>query len=263
MILRRLGNKKRIAQDIIKHFPPHRVYIEPFFGAGGIFFYKQRAKYNFLNDLDDDVYNLWNVFFNRRDELIEAVELMPYHESLFQYWRHNKETEPIRKAIRFLMLSNFGWMGMPNMMDFTDNSHKKELLKNANKILIDTDCRFMNVDFRKVFDKISLLPLSGKINGKRLTSLGLGLVFIYCDPPYLGTTDNYSNSFTEQDTTDLFTMCIDSKAKFAISEFDNPFILDLAKQHNLNVIKIGERQAMKARKTEILITNYKTQNTLF
>ena len=32
MILRRLGNKKRIAKEIQKHFPPHKIYInKPFF----------------------------------------------------------------------------------------------------------------------------------------------------------------------------------------------------------------------------------------
>jgi DNA adenine methylase len=253
MILRRLGNKARIAQDIIKHFPPHRIYIEPFFGAGGIFFHKQRAKYNFLNDLDDDVFNLWNVFFNRRDELIEAIELMPYHESLFQHWRHNREEEPIRKAIRFLMLSNFGFNGKPDTLLFLTCRHKKQLLLNCSKILNDLDCQFINCDFRKVIKKIMFR------SEKEIQE-----TFIYCDPPYTtDRKDHYKHMFTEQDTTDLFNMCIDSKAKFAISEFNNPFVLDLAKQHNLNVIKIGERQAMKARKTEILITNYKLNNTLF
>ena len=45
MILRRLGNKSKIAADIQKHFPQHKIYIEPFFGAGGMFFNKPKAKY--------------------------------------------------------------------------------------------------------------------------------------------------------------------------------------------------------------------------
>jgi DNA adenine methylase len=49
-----------------------------------------------------------------------------------------------------------------------------------------------------------------------------------------------------------------------MSEFDNEFILNQAKERNLNVYIIGERQNMKNRKTEILITNYKTsQISLF
>lgn len=64
MILRRLGNKKKIAQEIQKHFPPHKIYIEPFFGAGGMFFNKPKAKYNIVNDLDSDVFNLFQVVMN-------------------------------------------------------------------------------------------------------------------------------------------------------------------------------------------------------
>ena len=255
MILRRLGNKKKIAQKIIQHFPPHRVYVEPFFGAGGIFFYKDRAKYNFLNDLDDDVFNLWNVFFNRKEELIKAIELMPCHESLFQYWRKNKETDPIKKAIRFLMLSNFGHMGKNETMAFSDVNSKRELLKNCEKILAVEDCQFMNCDFRKVFKNIAIIEYEARSRPES--------TFIYNDPPYLTTTDNYSNSFTEQDTIDLFKMNIDSGAKFAISEFNNPIVLELAETHNLNVIEIAERRTMKSRNTEILITNYKLNNTLF
>jgi DNA adenine methylase len=41
-----------------------------------------------------------------------------------------------------------------------------------------------------------------------------------------------------------------------MSEFDNPAILDLAKEYGLNVITIGERKNMKNRRTEILLTNY-------
>ena len=269
MILRRLGNKKAIAPKIIAQFPDHRIYIEPFFGAGGIFFYKPRAKYNLLNDLDADVANLWDVYFNRKDELIEAVEVIPYHEKLFQDWRTKTEDEPIRKALRFLFLSNFGYMGQDGIMDFRDQSHKKELLKNCKKTLLDvTDVQFMNTDFRKCFKKWCFLPQLSKrgLDGKRKTSLDVGLVFIYNDPPYLSTTNNYScgkDGWSKQDLTDLIELNIKSGAKFAISEFDNEEVIELAKSYNLNIINIVERRTIKSRNTEILITNYKLNNTLF
>ena len=49
MILRRLGNKQAIAEKIQTYFPAHKIYIEPFFGAGGMFFNKRKAKYNIVN----------------------------------------------------------------------------------------------------------------------------------------------------------------------------------------------------------------------
>ena len=44
MILKRLGNKKKIAKEIQKYFPEHKIYIEPFFGAGGMFFNKPKKQ---------------------------------------------------------------------------------------------------------------------------------------------------------------------------------------------------------------------------
>jgi len=34
MILRRLGNKQKLAEKIQEYFPPHKIYIEPFFRCG-------------------------------------------------------------------------------------------------------------------------------------------------------------------------------------------------------------------------------------
>jgi DNA adenine methylase len=50
---------------------------------------------------------------------------------------------------------------------------------------------------------------------------------------------------------------------FAMSEFDNDFILNQAKERGLNVITIGERNNIKNRRTEILITNYELTLKLF
>ena len=81
------------------------------------------------------------------------------------------------------------------------------------------------------------------------------------DPPYLNTVDNYSNSFTESDSLELFETLQSTGCKWAMSEFNHPFILDQAKQRGLNIIEIGERQNLKNRRTEILVTNYQNRQT--
>ena len=49
-----------------------------------------------------------------------------------------------------------------------------------------------------------------------------------------------------------------------MSEFNHPFILKQAEKRGLNVIIIGERQNLKNRRIEILVTNYKNnQQSLF
>ena len=249
MILRRLGNKKKIATEIQKYFPPHKIYIEPFFGAGGMFFNKPKAKYNIVNDLDSDVFNLFQVVMNQKDQLEKAFYMMPIHSDLLKYWKKNLETDPIKKALRFLFLSNFTFMGQGTQMRTRGDNVKQDfytylditfkLIENVNLSNCDA-CKFLlSIEYR-------------------------GGEFIYSDPPYIGTTDNYSNSFTKEQSIELFDTLQATKCKFAMSEFDNEFILNQAKERGLNVIIIGERQNLKNRRTEILITNYEVnQTTLF
>ena len=49
---------------LLPHFPPHKTWIEPFFGSGSAFFNKPKAQYNIVNDLDSDVFNLFQVIMN-------------------------------------------------------------------------------------------------------------------------------------------------------------------------------------------------------
>ena len=257
MILRRLGNKKKIAHEIIKHFPDHKIYIEPFFGVGGMFFQKPKAKYNIVNDLDSDVFNLFQVVMNQKEELEKAFYMVPIHSDLLDYWKKNEETEPIKKALRFLFLSNLTYMGKMDTMQGGLGNNKMEFYKRIDATFeLMSDVKFFNKDFRKFFRSLSF----------NLAELTPDNSFIYADGPYLNTVDNYKDSDTwiEQDSIDLLD-CLESPlCPYAMSEFDHPFIIDQAKQRGLNIITIGERQNLKNRRTEILITNYKNiQKELF
>lgn len=254
MILYRIGNKKRIAFKIQKYFPKHNTYIEPFFGAGGMFFQKPKAKYNLLNDLDSDVFNLWQVVMYQKEELAHHLKAMPIHVDLLEFWLANKETEPIKKALRFLLLSNFTYLGKGHTLRLGANNTEKIILskldETQNKLF---GCRFDNADFRCFLNSIAFRhPERDPLN-----------TFIYCDPPYIGTDNNYSDSFLEQDFVDLLNCLHKTGCKFAISEFDSDFVVSQAKERNLFVVDIGERQNLKNRRNEILITNYQTQNALF
>lgn len=73
MIIARHGNKSKIASEIIKYFPIHDVYVELFFGGGGMFFNKPKAKYNFLNDLDNQVYLTYKLLQTDKRGLIKKL----------------------------------------------------------------------------------------------------------------------------------------------------------------------------------------------
>ena len=234
------------------HFPPHKIYIEPFFGAGGMFFNKPKANCNIMNDVDSDVFNLFQVVSNQKAELEELFLRTPKHQDLFNYWKENNEVEAVSKAMRFLFLSNYTLLGKGNTLKLNSRNDIKQLyegLQTVNKMLFEV--QFANMDFRQFFKSVSL------------ENSEFEKTFIYCDPPYLGTDDNYSNSFTEVDSNDLFDCLQATGCKWAMSEFDHPFILQQAKERNLNITYIGERQNLKNRRIEILVTNYKNAPTLF
>ena len=256
MILRRLGNKKKIAKEIQKYFPEHKIYIEPFFGAGGMFFNKPKAKYNIVNDLDSDVFNLFQVVMNQKEELEKAFYMMPIHKELFEYWKINEPCDSLQKALRFIFLSNFSFMNTKSTMLYESN-------KKANFYpeLEKTFKLMQNVSFsNEFFDSfLNTLPENYKTNE----------TLIYCDSPYLDadTKQNYVyniDTWSRENVKTLFDTLQDTKCKFAMSEFDHPFILDQAEKRGLNIIYIGERQNLKNRRIEVLITNYKNnQQSLF
>lgn len=243
----RLGNKNNIAQDIIKHFPEHRMYIELFFGAGGMFFNKPKTTHTICNDYDNEIYNVFDVLKRRKEDLIDVLTKTIVHETLFKKWQTETEEDEIDKAVRFLILSNFSLLGKQDTLAFSHTHTKKVLLEKINLIFEDVKyVRFMKQDFRDVIKKVNFIK--SRPNQRKFT-------FIYADPPYLGTTSKYNvPEWTEKDSLDLINMCKETDLKMAISEFDNPKILEMAK--GLNIIEIGERKNLKNRRKEILITNY-------
>ena len=53
------GGKQRIASWIVDHIPEHRIYCEPFFGGGAVFFAKEPSYLEVINDLNDNLINFY------------------------------------------------------------------------------------------------------------------------------------------------------------------------------------------------------------
>lgn len=234
--------------DLIKLFPNHRMRIELFFGAGGSFFYLPTPKYAIVNDLDDDVTNLYLVIKEDLENLRREIELVPISEGLIKHWKKNREIDPIKKALRFLFLSNFTYMGKGDTLRAGLDNSKNSILKNLDETFVKLqNVKIMNKDFRKVLPAISFTK---GLNDK-------DHCFVYLDPIYFGTEHYYRvPDWKASDTLDCLDLMVSCGIKSAMSEFDHPFILAEAKKRDLNVIYLRERANIKNRRTEILITNY-------
>ena len=101
------------------------------------------------------------------EELKSAFKAMPIHQDLWEYWKKNPETNPTQKALRFLFLSNYDYLGKPETLRFLSGNTSKLLYENINRTNeYIFGCQFMNCDFRDIFKKLSfkknatLLPIA-------------------------------------------------------------------------------------------------------
>ncbi len=82
-ILKYPGSKWRIADEIVKRIPRHHSYLEPFFGSGAVFFNKKPSDIEMINDLDNEIPNLFKCIRDDPEKLAARVTLTPY--SRYEY----------------------------------------------------------------------------------------------------------------------------------------------------------------------------------
>ncbi|WP_019583825.1 DNA adenine methylase [Thioalkalivibrio sp. ALE16] len=113
-LMRYYGAKWRLAPWILEHFPPHRLYVEPFGGAAGVLLQKPRAALDIYNDLDEAVVNIFRVLRDPEQgaALTRACELTPYSRAEFERSFETVE-DPVEAARRtlFRAWSSYGSTG--------------------------------------------------------------------------------------------------------------------------------------------------------
>ena len=105
-VLRWHGGKWKLAPWIISHFPPHRVYVEPYGGAASVLMRKPPAYADIYNDLDDEVVGLFRVLRDPRsaERLEAALALTPFARSEFDL-SFEPCDDPIERARRLIVRS--------------------------------------------------------------------------------------------------------------------------------------------------------------
>lgn len=80
------GGKTTYHQEILKYFPDHRRYVEPFGGSAAVLLNKPTSYIEVYNDLDDDVVHFFEVLRDRRDDLEAWLSNVPYSRSVYEDW---------------------------------------------------------------------------------------------------------------------------------------------------------------------------------
>ncbi|PYG84902.1 site-specific DNA-adenine methylase [Ruminiclostridium sufflavum DSM 19573] len=252
VVLKYPGAKNRLASWILEYIPEHEVYLEPYFGSGAVFFNKQPARIETINDLNVDVVNYFRVLRDNKDELISALRLTPYardeYEAAYKISDKDSDAERARKfAVRCWQgfgCSNLYKNGFRSSQQGSSPATTKawreypETLQLANKRLLQA--------------QIENLPAVELI--KRYDTED---VFIYADPPYLqGTRKNYLYRHEMKDCEHEELICLLKKhpGKVLLSGYDNDMYNSCLKEWS----KVSKNTTVEKglRRTENLWMNY-------
>lgn len=108
-VLRWHGGKWLLAPWIIEHFPPHRIYVEPFGGAASVLIRKPRSYAEVYNDLDDDVVSMFCVLRGPRAiELVHGIIHTPFARSEFNQAYEDTDCA-VERARRLIIRSFMGF----------------------------------------------------------------------------------------------------------------------------------------------------------
>jgi DNA adenine methylase len=108
-----LGGKRRLADIIIPRFPPHRCYVEVFAGGAALYFLRQPAEVEVINDVNGDVINLYRVVQNHLEEFVRQFKWALSSREIFK-WMKSTPCETltgIQRAARFYYLQHQAFGG--------------------------------------------------------------------------------------------------------------------------------------------------------
>lgn len=194
-IVKRFGGKGMTVQHLIPRFARADWYVEPFFGAGSVFFGLPLAAYKFyaVNDRDSDVVNFFRVLRDQPAALQELVELSPHARDELVASREPTD-DPVEKARRFWCRSRLGFAGI----DLPTNGYARGTVCGYGKIdqlreYARALVRVVEIDNTDAIDFLASYASQVRCKGLK--------TFVYADPPYVTGTRNgvgYTHEMTDE-----------------------------------------------------------------
>lgn len=264
------GGKQRISDWICKMIPKHRIYCEPFFGGGAVFFTKTPSFLEVINDKNECLVNFYLQIQNNFEKLAAKIGTTLHSESMYlrarQIYNGQIQVDDIEKAVATwivftqsrLASAKAGW----SYDNGTDGSHYGIIELHNRKNF----CRWLQKRLSKV--QISCRDALQVIRNRDTAD-----TFFYLDPPYPGTNQGHYAGYTFNDLEELLRCLQNIKGKFALSNYPSPLINHYVQMMDWHIYTIKMKKDSTIpkkkgeKKEEILVTNYIppsiTQLTLF
>ncbi len=257
------GGKYMLSKQFVPLIPPHHRYFEVFSGGLSMFFRKEKAEWNVLNDKDNNIVNLYNCIMYDLDKLVYYLDWLPKSRELFDGFRteikekqHIEIPDPLRAAKYFYCIRHSFNKLIHTPMSMVKDWNKnwmKEFEYSRKKIGGST---IENLDFGDLIDRYK-----PKEND-----------FWYLDPPYFIATDKgdyYQHNFNAEDHIRLkekVDKIHNNGGKFMVSYDYREEVFDLYKEYDVRTITLKYQGATdenrnKERK-EYLIINYEPSDQM-
>jgi len=250
------GGKQKLADRIISMLPKHRIYCEPFFGGGAVFFVKPPSAIEVINDNNGELINFYKVLRSDYKKLEKEIKCTlhsrEYHQAAKIVLGYPQLFNEVKRAWAVWTLANQSYgsmLGGTWRCDLSKNSTPKKLNNKRENFTEDYAKRLEQVQI-ECRDAIKVIKLWDNKDA-----------FFYCDPPYFNSCMGHYKGYSKEDFENLLQTLSEIKGKFILSSYPSDLLDKYIKKHKWNSIKIegipvsvslGKRKV----KTEVLTKNY-------
>ena len=255
-ILNYPGAKWGMAKQIVSMMPPHRSYLEPFFGSGAVLFNKRPSAIETVNDIDGEITNFFQVLREHPEELAEAISLTPYSRDVFNDAHENRGTGDFDRAYRFAIRSRMGH----GFKTYQKTGFKIDVYARERSYCVNC----WNTMPERIFEAAARLKgvqIENRPALDLIRKFNYDNVLIYADPPYLLNTrggKQYKHEMDEQEHIELLAALKAHKGPAIISGYPSDMYDRELRGWN-TIHKHSYNQNSDAR-TEVLWFNFETDS---
>ena len=247
------GSKTRLLNYIVSLFPKNYTslhYVEPFGGSGIVLLNKNPSIMESFNDIDDNIFNFFNIVKTRCPELIKKTESNLPSESEFGRCLEilkNKNSDKLDRAYAFFLTQATSFNGISHKWGYNRSAYRPAhyFKKQA----------FFNV----LANRLKKVYLFNRPAERIIKNTDAKSTLFYLDPPYPDTGKFYNYNYTVSDFFNLINLLKNIKGKFILSCYKKnlktlPFHWKVIKKNleysnNMNEMKSTERE-------ELIIKNF-------
>ena len=252
------GGKQSMINDILPLIPEHKIYTEPFFGGGAIFWAKTPSRCEVINDVNMNIVNFYEVLKHNFFDLRKKVEATlhsreTYKKALIIY--DTPELFPddhVLRAWAFYVVTNQGFACKIGTWGYDRDKRSKTV---QNKIDGFTE---------DLAERLKYVQIENNSAHKVIESRDTPEAFHYVDPPYINTDQGHYGGYTEEHFKRDLDALVNCKGKFLLSTYPSEILKEYTKKHGWHTKKIekmlsasnGAKLVNRKRKIEVLTANY-------